>query len=362
MTTSHNLTREQVAALQAEIDAIRDEHLADLGEDDLKYIRKVMIAASSLRVAGRTMLMFGFGPVMWGAGVTALGLGKILENMEVGHNVMHGQYDWTGDQRLDSQKYEWSGVCPSDDWRYTHNIVHHNHTNVIGLDKDLGYGVMRITDQQPFKERFKRQFFLGIMTTVLFEWGVGIHRAEVGAMRDGEITREEMISRMQLFKEKALHCLFKEYVLLPAVAFWHWPYVLTGNIAANLMRNVWTAMVIFCGHFPKNVRVYTQEQVAGETRGDWYVRQIEGSANIDGGKWMNMWTGHLNHQIEHHLFPDIPSRRYPAIAPRIKAICSKYGLEYTSGPLLRQYAQAMGKIRKLRRPTPAEAGMEALPA
>ena len=350
MSRSHSLSPEQVAELAAEIDKIRDVHRADLGAKDARYIRRLVRISLGLRAAGRLTLMFGFGPVFWLLGVAALGIGKILENMEIGHNVMHGQYDWMNDPRLDSQTYEWDGVAPSDDWRYTHNVVHHNHTNVIGLDGDLGYGVMRMSELQTWRPRFKRQFFLGMLTTLVFEWGVGLHRAEIGKMRDGELPREEIMRRLKPFGAKAKYWAFRDYVLFPALAFWHWPYVLLGNLAGNLVRNIWAAMIIFCGHFPKNVRVYTQEQIRNETRGDWYIRQIEGSANIEGGRWLYVLSGHLSHQIEHHLFPDIPSWRYPQIAPQVRALCEKYGVEYTTGPFLSQYAQALGRIWRLRRP------------
>ena len=62
-------------------------------------------------IAGRGLLMFGFTPISWTAGASALGLAKILENMEIGHNVMHGQYDWMNDPALDSQTCEWDNVC-----------------------------------------------------------------------------------------------------------------------------------------------------------------------------------------------------------------------------------------------------------
>ena len=57
---------------------------------------------------------------------------KILDNMEIGHNIMHGQYDWTGDPALASKKFEWDTACPSDQWRHSHNYMHHTYTNIVG--------------------------------------------------------------------------------------------------------------------------------------------------------------------------------------------------------------------------------------
>ena len=96
---------------------------------------------------------------------------------------------------------------------------------------------------------------------------------------------------------------------------------LYGTLTANAVRNVWAHAVIFCGHFPEGTDTFTEEMVEGETRGDWYVRQMIGSANISGSKFMHLMTGNLSHQIEHHLFPDIPSNRYAEVAPKVREIC-----------------------------------------
>ena len=82
----------------------------------------------------------------WVLGVALLGLGKILENMELGHNVMHGQYDWMNDPELRGTRYEWDIAGPSDFWRHTHNHIHHSYTNVLGKDDDVGGDQERAPD------------------------------------------------------------------------------------------------------------------------------------------------------------------------------------------------------------------------
>jgi hypothetical protein len=80
--------------------------------------------------------------------VLALANAKILDNMEIGHNVMHGQYDWTGDPALNSQTFEWDIACDGEQWRHSHNVTHHTYTNILGKDRDLGYSLLRMTDEQ----------------------------------------------------------------------------------------------------------------------------------------------------------------------------------------------------------------------
>ena len=90
------------------------------------------------------------------------------------------------------------------------------------------------------------------------------------------------------------------------------------------MRNLWAHSIIFCGLFPDQTYTFSQQEVEDESRGAWYVRQLVGAATIEGGPMFHVASGNLGYQVEHHLFPDMPSTRYAEIAPRIKEICLRY--------------------------------------
>ena len=77
-----------------------------------------------------------------------LGVAKILENMEIGHNVMHGQWDWMNDPEIHSSTWEWDTAQPAEQWKHSHNYVHHQFTNVLGFDNDIGYGILRMAREQ----------------------------------------------------------------------------------------------------------------------------------------------------------------------------------------------------------------------
>ncbi len=130
------------------------------------------------------------------------------------------------------------------------------------------------------------------------------------------------------------------------------PFVrtLTANVTANVIRNIWSYAIIFCGHFPDQTYTFTQEEVADETRGGWYVRQLTGAANIDGGPLFHVMSGNLGYQVEHHLYPDMPSTRYGEIAPKVREICVRYGLPYNSGPFHRQLGMVQRTIIRLALP------------
>jgi len=344
------LSRSDVDAIEAELDQLRAEIAADLGERDAHHIRRMIRLAELSAIAGRTLLMVGIDPLSWGVGVTALASAKILENMEIGHNVMHGQYDWMNDPALCSQTYEWDIVCDGDQWRHSHNILHHTHTNIVGRDRDVGYGFLRLSDAQPWRPRHLFQPAVSVLLALLFEWGVALHDSELDEWMDGNRSRAEVEARLKPFLRKAARQVFKDYVLFPALALGNAPRVFAGNLAANLVRNLWSYVVIFCGHFPDGVRTYTVDETRDETRGDWYVRQILGSCNIDGGTLLHVLSGHLSHQIEHHLFPDLPASRYPELAPRVRALCARYGLAYNTGTLWGQFATVVRRIVRLALP------------
>ena len=357
-----HLSTADIDALGAELDAIRNEVVADLGERDAAHIRRIVRLARTSAIAGRSLLMFGFTPISWTLGVGALATAKILENMEIGHNVMHAQYDWMNDPALESATYEWDNVCDSGHWRQYHNYEHHTFTNILGRDRDVGYGFLRVSADQYWRPKHLVQPISNVVLALLFQWGVGLHGLDPTRALKSKRGRATFRREWPAFARKAARQLGKDYVLFPLLALGNAPRVFAGNLTANLIRNVWTNVIIFCGHFPEGARVYTRDETRNESRGAWYLRQLQGSANIEGGRWFHVMTGHLSHQIEHHLFPDLPAHRYPEIAPRVRALCARYGLPYNTGSFWRQYGSVLAKIFRFAlppfrtaAPVPAEA-------
>jgi linoleoyl-CoA desaturase len=344
MTATTRMDADTALRFGAELDALRREVAADIGERDARHIRRTRAFAQGSAIAGRGLLMFGLGPVSWVAGVIGLALAKIVENMEVGHNVMHGQYDWMNDPSLNSQTYDWDIVCAGEHWRHSHNVQHHDHTNILGKDHDFGYGMLRLTGEQKWTWATLLQPFWYALLAINFQWGVAVHDIKIGRFVLGRMKLPEFRQRMRPFLRKAGRQLFKDYVLFPALAFWQWPRVLLGNLVANGIRNVWTNAIIFCGHFTEHAQTFTRREVENETHGQWYLRQILGSSNLEGSRTFHLLTGHLSHQIEHHLFPDLPAPRYAEIAPRVREICARYGVHYNSGGFWTQYSTVLARI------------------
>ncbi|GFG52248.1 acyl-CoA desaturase [Mycolicibacterium agri] len=343
-----HLSKADIDALGDELDAIRRDIEESLGEKDAAYIRRTITFQRTVDAAARLVIGCSRSRAGWLVGTAALAFAKSVENMELGHNISHGQWDWMNDPEIHSSTWEWDMVAVSSQWRYSHNYRHHVFSNVVGMDDDLGFGVMRVTRDEKWRLVHLLQPLRNILLAVVFEWGIALHGIHAERDRTADLGKLAQVRRALVGKigRQAL----KDYVLFPALNRSRWRRTLAANMAANLIRNIWAYVVIFCGHFPDGAEKFTADVVNNETRADWYLRQMLGAANFKAGPLLRFSSGNLCYQIEHHLFPDLPSNRYAEIAVRVRAQCDKYGLPYTTGSLVRQYLLTLRTIHKLALP------------
>ncbi len=373
------LSAEQIDALGREFDVIRDRVRADLGDRDRRYIESMIEMQRRLAVLSRALLLASSNRPARLAGTAALSAAKILENMEIGHNVLHGQWDWMNDPRIHSSTWDWDTASTAEAWKHSHNYVHHTFTNIRGKDKDLGYEIMRIDPEQKWHPVYLLQPFYNLLLAAFFEWGVATHDLDFEAIRKGEKSKAQVKRELRGIREKAKSQIVKDYIawpLLSGLASAAVELALDGrggrgarrrrgglagsarralgkgaktyrstaaaNATANVARNVWSYAIIFCGHFPDQTYTFSEAEVEDESQGGWYVRQLLGAANIEGSPLFHVASGNLGYQVEHHLFPDLPSSRYAEVAPQVKDICERYGLPYNSGP----FAQQLGMVQR----------------
>ncbi len=349
-----HLSDAEITRIGEELDAIRQEVLDDRGERDSTYIRTVIGAQRKLELTSRAVLLASAFPPAWVVGTVGLSVAKIIENMEIGHNVMHGQWDWMRDSKIHSTTWEWDNASPSDQWKHSHNELHHTYTNVVGKDNDLGYGIMRVDEDQRWVPMYLAQPVWNFINACFFEYGIAAYDLELGKNLASKKRRRspEFKARYQQTLKKIRNQMTKDYVVHPALSLPTGSFVptLAANFTANVVRNLWTHSVIMCGHFPEGVETFEKSSIEGETRGEWYLRQMLGSANISGGRVTHFMTGNLSHQIEHHLFPDLPSNRYGELAPKVKDLFQRYGLSYHEASLPKQVGSAWHKVVRLSLP------------
>jgi NADPH-dependent stearoyl-CoA 9-desaturase len=352
MSATDHLSQADITEFGRELDLIREEVLASRGGGDARYIRRVIAVQRGLEVGGRTVLFAAALPPAWLAGTAMLATSKILENMEIGHNVLHGQWDWMRDPQIHSTTWEWDSASPAGHWKHSHNYVHHTWTNVLGKDRDIGYSALRVHPEQPWHPIYLAQPIYNSILAAFFEYGIAIYDVEVEKVWRGEKSWREALPQLRDVLVKGARQAAKDYLVFPLLAGPSLLPVLLANLTANLARNVWSHTIIFCGHFPDGAEVFTEEQIEGETRGQWYLRQLLGSTNIDGPPLLHIMSGNLSHQIEHHLFPDLPSNRYAELAPRVRELCDRFGLPYNAGTLTRQTSRVWKRILRLSLPGP----------
>ncbi len=386
-----HLSSDQLDELGREFDAIKDRVFADLGARDRRYIESMIAMQRRLAVSGRALLLGSRSRPAWIAGTAALSMAKILENMEIGHNVLHGQWDWMNDPQINSSTWDWDTASTAEAWKHSHNYVHHTFTNILGKDKDLGYEIMRIDPQQKWHPVYLLQPIYNLVLAAFFEWGVAFHDLDFEAIRTGKKSKAQVKRELAGIKEKAKSQVVKDYVAWPLLSALATAAVdatlearrgrggrrrgrrrrggladilgsavragadayrstVSADATANAIRNVWAYAIIFCGHFPDQTYTFSPEEVEDESRGGWYVRQLVGAANIEGSPLFHVASGNLGYQVEHHLFPDLPSTRYAEIAPQVKEICERYELPYNSGPLGQQLGMVQRTILRLALP------------
>ena len=345
--TKH-LSPEQIEAFGRRVEEIRRNIMSDIGEKDAKYIYKIRNFVRYSEISSRALLMFGgWLPPVWLVGTGLLGISKIVENMELGHNVMHGQFDWLNDPSLNGANYDWDTMATGDDWKYTHNYVHHTYTNIVGKDHDIGYGLLRVSESQKWEPRFLLNIPLAIQLMVFFEWYVGVQNLHLeDALIYKTKTWKQVWADATKFRKKARRQILKDYVFFPVIAGPNALPVLAGNVVANIIRSLWSSAVIFNGHFTEDAETFEADNTENETRAEWYLRQIRGSSNFTGTDWLHILSGNLSHQIEHHLFPDMPANRYAEAAPKIRALCVEYSVNYNEANFFKQFWSVWVRLAK----------------
>src|SRR5690348_10114474 len=214
----HRLSAEQIEQIGKEFDELHEQVKADLGERDATYIRNVIALQRRLALLGRAILLASRFRVPWAVGAGTLGVAKILENMEIGHNVLHGQWDWMNDPVINSQVWDWDTASTSESWKHSHNYIHHTYTNIRGKDKDLGYEILRIDPAQKWAPRYLGQPIYNLLLTLLFEWGVAVHDMDIEAIRKREKPWSEVRKDLKGIGVKARAQIVKDYLGWPLIS------------------------------------------------------------------------------------------------------------------------------------------------
>lgn len=358
---------ERLRRFGAALDALKTKIEGQLGPDDLEHVARMQRFSRTMELVGRLLIHFSFEPVTFSAGVVALWLHKQLQATEIGHTVLHGAYDGrafdglAGAEKFRSKGYDWRIPIDEEAWRYGHNVRHHGATNVAGKDADIHFGPVRLNDQTPFDERVHPWQLLFTLFVLFPNFALLMNAHFTGlsdALHDNGIStkldflpdrsKESVRGAWRKALRKYVPYYGVEYVLFPALAgplFWK---VLLGNWLSELMRDIYSAATIYCGHVGERTKHYPMG-TRPSGRGGWYAMQVEASNDFEVPWAVSVLCGGLDRQIEHHLFPRFAPERLRQIAPAVRDICEEHGVEYRSESWGKTLRAALAQIQALSR-------------
>ena len=354
--------RDGVLEFGRALDELKRRTEARLGAEDVAHIRRVRRVSIASEAMGRALIYLSPEPVSFLIGVVALFVHKQLETTEIGHTVLHGAYDrLEGAGAFRSSTFRWRTAIDEASWRSAHNLRHHAYTNVGGRDPDIHFGPVRLTTLTPHRLFHYVQVPWLLLEASVFLFGINVHVTGVIDAVFGNGRPEQLdflpdrspaavrgaFGRML---RKLVPHLLREYVLFPALAGPLFPKVLLGNWLSATMCNLYSAATIYCGHVGEAVKEYPDGSRAS-SRGEWYRMQLEGSQNFEVPMPFSILCGALDRQIEHHLFPRLPTNRLREISPEVRRICSRLGLTYRSDTWPRTLAGVLRRLWRLSFPS-----------
>jgi linoleoyl-CoA desaturase len=247
---------------------------------------------------------------------------------------------------INSNVWDWDTASTKEAWKHSHNYIHHTYTNVLGLDRDLGYEIMRIDPEQDWRPVYLLQPLYNLLLMMFFEWGVALHDLDFTA------ARADKKSWLQVAKD--FRGILKGWPpdcrgLRPlAVAE---RSVFSNHLCGELHGERDSQRLGIRDHllwaFPRpDVHVHARAVRVRKRR-----RKVRAPATRcrehRRSPLFHVISGNLGYQVEHHLFPDMPSTRYGEIAPRVREICERHDLPYNTGPLSKQLAMVQRSILRL---------------
>ena len=362
----------RLESFRRELDALHARTKEKLGQEDLEYISAVDRWSKAAMWGGRALVALSPGPLSFLAGTLTLAIGKQLQATEVGHTVLHGAFDRIESEdgvphRFNSKTWNWLTPIDEESWREEHNVRHHQYTNIVGRDPDVNFGFVRLNEEVPWKSVHRHQLAGGIFSWFAFGFHMNAHATGLVDLwaqdpkdyavldpNDPEAPKE---AYRRAFRKWTPYYL-KEFLLIPLLTGPFFFKTLLGNFVSEVMRDLYSAATIWCGHVGEETAAYPEGTRAGG-RANWYRMQVESANNFEVPHFASMLCGALDLQIEHHLFPKLPTNRLREIAPEVRDICERHGVTYKTDSWGATLRKALRQVWRLQSREPAAGAVEA---
>ena len=261
-------------------------------------------------------------------GVAMAGIG-----MNVMHDANHGAYStksWVN-KFMGGTIYVLAGNVHN--WQVQHNVLHHTYTNIIGHDEDLEAGrIMRFSKEAEWRKFHKFQqyyaFFLYGLLTI--NWAITTDWKQMRSYLKRKLSYGEPKSAKTLWTtlivSKIIYMAI--WIVLPIVIGITWWKVLLGFFVMHYTAGIILSVVFQLAHVVDEA-ANPKPNETGEMENTWAIHQLYTTVNFaPKNKIVNWYTGGLNHQIEHHIFPHISHVHYGKIAKIVKETAEECQLPY----------------------------------
>jgi len=261
-----------------------------------------------------------------------MGIGKAFVGTSVMHDALHGAY--TKKKNI-NELIGFSGFLVGANpgmWKIQHNILHHTYTNIEHADEDISPRyVLRFTPHQPRKwfHRYQHLYAAFFYSISVILWvTIKDFRQLIEYSKLGLISKGADFNKTLL--EIVIHRVvyFSIFLAIPIMILPNpvWLTVLM-YLAMEAVTGLILTLIFQTAHvMPESTFVAQSDEKIEE---DWAIHQLRTTTNYGTkNKWLSWFTGSLNFQVEHHLFPDICHVHYPELSKIVKRTAQEFGLPY----------------------------------
>lgn len=356
MAPTLDISKIDLQGFKKEIDALGKEAKAELGQTEIRHIRRMDWLFRIMWVLGIATSWIFINPVS----IFLLGMVKSCRWTMIGHYIRHRSYDRIeGIPKMYTSKVfangwrrfiDWFDWMVPGAWEFEHNYLHHYHTGEQGDPDFLQKNVSTIRSAK--LPRFIKYIYAFVLmstwrfvyyapnTLFYLEMKKKSNEAVDNAMKYEEEFKKSFpgariyspFSKMgwKFWSQCLLPYGLFNFVVIPLLFFplgttamW---MVFWNMVLAELFTNIHTFLVVVTNHAGDDVP-YFDDRV--ETKAEFYFRQVVGTVNYScGNDVVDILHGFNNYQIEHHLYPDMPMNKYRELQPKVEAVCNKYGVPY----------------------------------
>ncbi len=263
-----------------------------------------------------------------------IGIGMAGVGMNVMHDGNHGSYstkNWLN-KIMGGSIYVLAGNVYN--WQVQHNVLHHTYTNIHGHDEDLEAGrILRFSEKAPWYKFHKFQhyysvFLYGLLT---FNWSLTTDFTQMIRYMKRKLYYGDKKNPTFLWSSLIISKIiyFSIWVITPLIVGIVWWKVLLGFTIMHYTAGLILSLIFQLAHIVEDISYPEPDNETGEMENAWAVHQLFTTANFAPKNWfMNWYSGGLNHQIEHHIFPHISHVHYGKIADIVKNTAIEFDLPY----------------------------------